>query len=132
MPQELYWHAKTDNFAETQRYHIFDCIECGCCSYVCPSTIPLVQYFRYAKTQIAAEERKRDGADHSRMRFLQRRERLGEEEDDSASPNEPGAGPLNNDTDQHADKKAYIDEAVARTREKRKAGRIRESDDDNG
>ena len=25
------------------------CFECGCCSYVCPSNIPLVQYFRIAK-----------------------------------------------------------------------------------
>jgi len=33
-----------------QRYHLNDCIECGCCSYVCPANIPLVQYFRIAKT----------------------------------------------------------------------------------
>jgi electron transport complex protein RnfC len=31
------------------RYHLLDCFECGCCSYVCPSNIPLVQYFRIAK-----------------------------------------------------------------------------------
>jgi len=32
-----------------QEHHLFDCFECGCCSYVCPSNIPLVQYFRNAK-----------------------------------------------------------------------------------
>jgi electron transport complex protein RnfC len=32
-----------------QAYHLNDCFECGCCSYVCPSNIPLVQYFRIAK-----------------------------------------------------------------------------------
>jgi electron transport complex protein RnfC len=32
-----------------QNYHLNDCFECGCCSYVCPSAIPLVQYFRIAK-----------------------------------------------------------------------------------
>lgn len=31
-------------------YHLNDCFECGCCSYVCPSNIPLVQYFRIAKS----------------------------------------------------------------------------------
>jgi Na+-translocating ferredoxin:NAD+ oxidoreductase subunit C len=31
-------------------YHLNDCFECGCCSYVCPSSIPLVQYFRIAKS----------------------------------------------------------------------------------
>lgn len=32
-----------------ESYHLFDCFECGCCSYVCPSHIPLVQKFRIAK-----------------------------------------------------------------------------------
>ena len=32
-----------------EHYHLNDCFECGCCSYVCPSNIPLVQYFRIAK-----------------------------------------------------------------------------------
>jgi Na+-translocating ferredoxin:NAD+ oxidoreductase subunit C len=31
------------------RYNLKSCFECGCCSYVCPSHIPLVQYFRIAK-----------------------------------------------------------------------------------
>nr|VFJ96294.1 MAG: electron transport complex protein RnfC [Candidatus Kentron sp. LFY]VFJ98902.1 MAG: electron transport complex protein RnfC [Candidatus Kentron sp. LFY] len=30
-------------------FHLNDCFECGCCSYVCPAGIPLVQYFRIAK-----------------------------------------------------------------------------------
>ena len=32
-----------------EKHHLNDCFECGCCSYVCPSNIPLVQYFRVAK-----------------------------------------------------------------------------------
>ncbi len=32
-----------------ESFHLNDCFECGCCSYVCPSSIPLVQYFRVAK-----------------------------------------------------------------------------------
>ncbi len=30
-------------------YDPLDCIECGSCSYVCPSSIPLVQYIKLAK-----------------------------------------------------------------------------------
>ena len=30
-------------------FQLNDCFECGCCSYVCPSGIPLVQYFRISK-----------------------------------------------------------------------------------
>ncbi|HEB94969.1 MAG TPA: electron transport complex subunit RsxC [Sedimenticola thiotaurini] len=33
-----------------ESYHLNDCFECGCCSYVCPSNIPLTQYFRIAKS----------------------------------------------------------------------------------
>jgi len=76
LPQQLYWFAKTDNLEAAQNHHIFDCIECGCCSYVCPSNIPLVHYYRYSKSQIAAEERRRDGADHAHARFLARDDRL--------------------------------------------------------
>ena len=32
-----------------ESYHLNDCFECGCCSYVCPSNIPLVHFFRLAK-----------------------------------------------------------------------------------
>lgn len=31
-------------------FHLNDCFECGCCSYVCPASIPLVQYFRISKS----------------------------------------------------------------------------------
>ena len=33
-----------------EEYHLGDCFECGCCTFVCPSNIPLVQQFRAAKT----------------------------------------------------------------------------------
>jgi Na+-translocating ferredoxin:NAD+ oxidoreductase subunit C len=30
-------------------FNLMDCFECGSCSFVCPSNIPLVQYFRLSK-----------------------------------------------------------------------------------
>jgi len=39
-------------------YHLNDCFECGCCSYVCPAGIPLVQYFRIAKSANREKARK--------------------------------------------------------------------------
>ncbi|HPI21756.1 MAG TPA: RnfABCDGE type electron transport complex subunit C, partial [Spirochaetota bacterium] len=33
-------------------YHVSDCIECGCCSYVCPSARRLVQSIRYGKAEL--------------------------------------------------------------------------------
>ncbi len=34
------------------QFHLMDCFECGSCSFVCPSNIPLVQHFRMAKTSV--------------------------------------------------------------------------------
>jgi electron transport complex protein RnfC len=32
---------------------LYDCISCGACAWVCPSHLPLVQYFQYAKGRLA-------------------------------------------------------------------------------
>ncbi len=42
--------ARYETMAE--RFHLMDCFECGSCSYVCPAAIPLVQYFRVAKSSL--------------------------------------------------------------------------------
>ncbi|MFK5986243.1 MAG: electron transport complex subunit RsxC [Pseudomonadota bacterium] len=42
--------AKREYQQMQEDYNLMDCFECGCCSYVCPSNIPLVQYFRIAKS----------------------------------------------------------------------------------
>jgi electron transport complex protein RnfC len=41
--------AKGEYETMANEFHLNDCFECGCCSYVCPANIPLVQYFRIAK-----------------------------------------------------------------------------------
>ncbi|OQW95985.1 MAG: electron transport complex subunit RsxC [Beggiatoa sp. IS2] len=51
--------AKHQYEAMEQKFHLNDCFECGCCSYVCPSGIPLVQYFRIAKA-MNRENRQRE------------------------------------------------------------------------
>ncbi len=42
--------AKREYELMQENYNLMDCFECGCCSYVCPSNIPLVQYFRISKS----------------------------------------------------------------------------------
>ena len=64
--------------------HLPDCIECGCCDIVCPSHIPLVQYFRSAKSKIAVKERERLKADHARLRYEARQARKEREKLDKA------------------------------------------------
>jgi electron transport complex protein RnfC len=45
--------AKAERYEEmVEEAHLNDCMLCGCCSYVCPSNIPLSQLFIMSKTQL--------------------------------------------------------------------------------
>lgn len=53
-PAQLGKLAQKQRYAEmAESYGLRECFECGCCSYVCPSHIPLTHYFRAAKTTLA-------------------------------------------------------------------------------
>jgi electron transport complex protein RnfC len=52
LPYELNNFIKKRYFAKAQENNILECIECGCCSYVCPSKIKLVHAFKFAKNEI--------------------------------------------------------------------------------
>jgi len=73
-----------DDFERAQAYHLFDCIECGCCNYVCPSHIPLVDFYRYAKAQIGARANEKQAADLARERHEFRLMRLEREKAEKA------------------------------------------------
>jgi electron transport complex protein RnfC len=76
LPQQIYWHARARDLDKAQEYHLFDCIECGCCAYVCPAHIPLVHYYRFAKTEIWTQEHEREKSDLARRRHEARQARL--------------------------------------------------------
>jgi electron transport complex protein RnfC len=49
-PSRLGMLARKRRYQEMdEELHLNTCFECGCCSFVCPANIPLVQYFRVAK-----------------------------------------------------------------------------------
>lgn len=52
-------YAERGLYDRADAMHAADCLECGCCSYVCPARRPLVQAIRMAKQHILAERRKR-------------------------------------------------------------------------
>ncbi len=39
-------------YEDTKEYNIFDCFECGTCTYVCPAKRPIVQLIRLAKSLV--------------------------------------------------------------------------------
>ncbi len=51
-PFALGIYANRSDWEATERYHALDCIECGCCSFVCPTRRPLVQLIRRAKQSL--------------------------------------------------------------------------------
>jgi electron transport complex protein RnfC len=76
LPQQLFWHSKAKELDKAQEYNLFDCIECGACAYVCPSEIPLVHYYRIAKSEIRVEQEDKQKSDKARDRFEKREARL--------------------------------------------------------
>lgn len=48
-PLFIRMNAEKRRWEAAQRLHVTDCIECGCCNYICPARLPLVQTFRAAK-----------------------------------------------------------------------------------
>lgn len=76
LPQQLFWHSKAKEYDKAQAYNLDACIECGACAYVCPSEIPLVHYYRKAKTDIKHIELEKEKSEKARVRFETRQERL--------------------------------------------------------
>ena len=79
LPQQLFWYSKAKDYDVAQEYNLFDCIECGACAYVCPSEIPLVHYYRQAKSDIRQQLHEKEQAEKARIRFEARKERLAKE-----------------------------------------------------
>jgi electron transport complex protein RnfC len=57
LPLEMAARIRVGELDGAVDFMLSDCISCGCCAYVCPSHIPLVQYFSHAKGELAGRER---------------------------------------------------------------------------
>lgn len=56
-PMELFpcyfaYYGKDEKHLELEKYGVLDCIECGCCEYICSSKIPLINIIKKAKSLI--------------------------------------------------------------------------------
>jgi electron transport complex protein RnfC len=58
MPLWIAAYAERGKHEEAERYNAMDCVECGCCSYICPARRPLVQAIRLSKGEITARLRR--------------------------------------------------------------------------
>ncbi|MBI5101281.1 MAG: electron transport complex subunit RsxC [Nitrospirae bacterium] len=52
MPFMLSILSEIGRYEEAKEYNLFDCFECGACTYVCPAKRPIVQLVRLSKSMV--------------------------------------------------------------------------------
>ncbi len=58
MPLNLSAYSLNQNYEMCEKLHAMDCIECGCCSYICPAARPLTESIRMAKKKIMLSKKR--------------------------------------------------------------------------
>ena len=58
--------AKLQKWDMAEEHNAVDCIECGCCSYTCPSYLPLLDYIRIGKQTVSTIVRARAAANNKK------------------------------------------------------------------
>ncbi len=80
LPQQLLWYIngndQQNDLEKARDHHVFDCIECGACSWVCPSHINLVDFYRFAKSELTYMDHKKAKAQAAKQRHDDRAARL--------------------------------------------------------
>ena len=59
VPTQLARYVKFDDLTAAEKWGVLDCVECGCCQYICPSKIPLVHWMRVGKNRIITLKQKK-------------------------------------------------------------------------
>ncbi len=59
VPTQLAKFVQFDKWTEAETWGALDCVECGCCQYICPSKIPLVHWIRLGKASIVSLKKKK-------------------------------------------------------------------------
>ncbi len=123
LPQELQWSAKAKDHQQLNKLNLFDCIECGACAYVCPSQIPLVNYYRIAKSEIRQQTQLDIKAEHAKVRFEARKERLARDkiarEEKQRAAAEARKARMNSGTTEAKSEMSAVAQALARVKAKK-------------
>ena len=85
MPQLLLQARHTSDYERLDALGLSDCIECGCCDYVCPSQIPLTRKFVVAKQQLREINSNHERATSAEQSYDAHVERLQRRANDDAS-----------------------------------------------
>lgn len=58
VPARLSQFAEKFDFESFQKWHGMECVECGCCSYICPAKRPLAQVIKNVRRMIMASRKR--------------------------------------------------------------------------
>lgn len=116
-PEALFFALAEDELSTAPGARLDACSECNRCVEVCPSHIPLLDWFRWGKSEL----RERTRAEDARQRFLARNSRLAREREMRAAMRRevPSATALPLQTISRSEVLAAIARGKARRREKR-------------
>lgn len=59
MPLYLALFSQKEDMESCEKYDVMSCVECGCCQYICPASVPIVQFIKTAKGRILENRLKR-------------------------------------------------------------------------
>ena len=58
MPTMIYQYTRKEDYDGANDYFAMDCFECGSCSFICPSKIPLTHWVKVAKSELMKRKKK--------------------------------------------------------------------------
>jgi electron transport complex protein RnfC len=85
LPLEMMARIRAGQLESALGYGLKDCISCGSCSYVCPSEIPLVHYFKYANGELLARDQANHKAEQTRRLAEEKQARLERQRQEQAT-----------------------------------------------
>lgn len=62
VPTQIVKFIQFEKWAEAEAWGALDCVECGCCQYICPSKIRLVHWIRLGKNYLIKLKRKKSSS----------------------------------------------------------------------
>ncbi|MGB0747268.1 MAG: electron transport complex subunit RsxC [Magnetospiraceae bacterium] len=76
LPLEMASRIRAEELDSAVDIGLMDCVSCGSCAYICPSNIPLVQYFNYAKGRLTETQRAKHKQEETKRLATARTERM--------------------------------------------------------
>lgn len=55
LPLSLAYYSEHGDYESCEELGVMSCVECGCCTYVCPGKVPIVQHIRNAKQELKSK-----------------------------------------------------------------------------